>query len=40
MFAVEEEVQPFASVTLTVYVPAARFAAVAAAPPDGNQLYV
>jgi hypothetical protein len=33
-------VQPFASVTVSVYVPAQRPVAVAEVPPDGAQLYV
>lgn len=35
-----ELVQPFVSVAVTVYGPAARPLAVAAAPPEGDQLYV
>lgn len=38
--AVEVPVQPFASVTMTVYEPAASPEAVAALPPDGVHEYV
>ena len=40
MVAVAVRVHPFASVTVTVYVPFASPVAVAPVPPDGAQLYV
>jgi len=40
MFTVEVRVQECASVTVTVYVPAARLEADAAVPPEGDHTYV
>jgi hypothetical protein len=40
MLTVRVAVQPLASVTITVYVPAQRPVAVAAVPPAGDQLNV